>query len=294
MEDSITPVSIANAIMQDTSYANHYLLVEGVKDSKLYGKFFDKNLVRIRETFGCEKLRECKTILNKRGYENCFGIVDRDFHEILGTLPVEDDLFVVDMHDIEILMVNSSALDHILSIYTTSEKIINFETTVKKNLKELLFELSNQIGFLKLANKVHDLGLVFKPKETDGNQIAYNKFISDKLDFLGMEKMIDKIIDYSRNKSDNIKNRDYILEKYKEIAANKYDKNHLSNGHDITNILFIFLKKSVRSTNKMLFDFNSIEDSLILAYDTNEFQKTDLYRDIKNFFDSKGIDLFIK
>lgn len=76
--------------------------------------------------------------------------------------------------------------------------------------------------------------------------------------------MIDKIIDYSGNKSNNIKNKDFILEKYKEIAKDKYDRNQLSNGHDITNILFIFLKKSVRSTNKMLFDFNSIEDSLIL------------------------------
>lgn len=293
MEESITPVSIANAIMLDTSFANHYLLVEGVKDSKLYGKFFDKDQVRIKETFGCENLKKCKSILNERGFERCFGIIDRDFHEILGTLPVEDGLFVVDMHDIEVVMINSSALDHILSIYTTNEKINSFETVAKKSLQEILFDLSNHIGFLKLANKVHDLGLVFKPKDVDGPQIAYNKFISDKLEFLGVEKMIDKIIDYSRNKSNNIKNKDYILEKYNEIAKDKYDRNHLSNGHDITNILFIFLKKSVRSTNKMLFDFNSIEDSLILAYDINEFQKTDLYRDIKNYFDLKGINLFI-
>lgn len=292
MEQDITPISIANAIMQDTSYANYYLLVEGPKDSKLFKKFFNKEHVRIKETFGCNKLQECKSILEDRGYEKCIGIIDRDFYEILGTTPQKENLFIVDYHDIEVVMMNSKAFEHVVNIYTTEAKVSTFETEKGKSLLDIVFDLGNHIGYLKLANKIHDLGLVFKPKDPDGKQIAYGEFISNKLDFAGIEKMIDKVIDYSRNKSNNIKSRDEIIEKYNELAKNSYNRNHLSNGHDISNILFIFLKKTVRSSNKMLADFNSIEDSLILAYDTNEFKKTNLYREIKTFAENKGIDIF--
>ncbi|MFT4223332.1 hypothetical protein [Dysgonomonas sp.] len=292
MEKDITPVSIANSIMLDTNYSNYYVLVEGAKDSKLFQKFFNKEQVRIKETFGCDKLQECQSILEERGYERCFGIIDRDFHEILGTTPQKDNLFIVDHHDIEIVMMNSKAFEYVLNIFTTQEKIASFETAKEKSLLDIIFELGNQIGYLKLANKIHGLGLVFKPREVDGNQIAYNKFISDKLDFVGLEVMVNKIIDYSRNKSDAISSKEEIITKYNELIKNKYDRNHLSNGHDISNILFIFLKKVVRSSNRMLVDFNSIEDSLILAYDINEFQKTNLYTEIKNFADDRGIDLF--
>ena len=293
MEGDITPVSIANAIMLESSYPNYYLLVEGAKDSKLYKKFFNKEQVRIKETFGCNKLQECLDILEERGYEKCVGIIDRDFHEILNTAPVKDNLFIVDYHDIEVVMINSTAFEYVLNVYTSQEKIKEFEESKGESLLNIIFELSNRIGFLKLANKMYDLGLVFKPKSVDGKQIAYHKFISDKLDFLGIDKMIDKIIDYSCSKSSSIKSKDAIVEKYNELANNSYSRNHLSNGHDISNILFIFLKKTVRSTNKMLSDFNSIEDSLILAYDMNEFRKTNLYNEISNFAKRKGVEFFV-
>ena len=292
MTEHITPASIANAIMLDTTYSNFYALVEGVKDSKLFRKFFHKDNVRIKETFGCDKLRECKAILEQRGYLNFFGIIDRDFHEILGTTPIEDNLFIVDHHDMEVMMVNSTALDNMLSVFTTHEKISSFESTKRNSLLNIVFEIACNIGSLKLANRIYDLGLVFKPEDVNGNQIAYNKFISVNLDFLGVDIMVDKIIDYSRNKSDDIKPRDEIISRYNEVKLNNYNRSHLSNGHDISNILYIFLKKTMKCNNKMLADFNSIEDSLILAYEFEDFQMTSLYNDIEAFASRNAVQIF--
>ena len=39
MENHITPARIANSIEQDTSFGGTYLMLEGIKDLKLFKKF---------------------------------------------------------------------------------------------------------------------------------------------------------------------------------------------------------------------------------------------------------------
>ena len=47
----------------------------------------------------------------------------------------------------------------------------------------------------KLANKIYDLGLIFKPKTLDGNQIKYKDFIDDKeFIFKGRKSMINSLL----------------------------------------------------------------------------------------------------
>ncbi len=43
----------------------------------------------------------------------------------------------------------------------------------------------------------------------------------------------------------------------------------------------------------MLQDHNSIEDSLTLAYDINDFKETDLYKDIQNWSEQREIEIFL-
>ena len=57
MESEMTAVRIANSILQDSEFEGQYVLVEGVKDLRLYRKFILEDL-RVKPTFGKYKLRQ--------------------------------------------------------------------------------------------------------------------------------------------------------------------------------------------------------------------------------------------
>jgi hypothetical protein len=294
MEEKITPERIANAIMQDRTFKGYYILVEGIKDAKLYRKFVSKQNFRIKESFGCGNLLKAFEILCARGFGQKIGIIDRDFHDILNTHPQIENIFLTDFHDIEVMIFSTKSYDDVLNIYTIPEKIEKFEKKKGQTIKEIILELSTRIGKLKLADRKFQLGLVFKPDQPDGNQIKYRDFIDDNLSFLGERKMIESIINYSRNKSENLKDFETIHKKYTEMEKDIHDPFQLSNGHDISNITFILLKKQLRSTNPMLNNYRCIEDSLILAYDFDYFKTTQLYFDLKKFSEKVKLSLFTR
>jgi hypothetical protein len=293
MEEYITPDRIANAIMQDNNFKGYYLIVEGIKDSKLFQKYINHDNFRIREGFGNEKVKQALDILSERGFDRKLGIIDSDFNQILGIDEKKDGLFITDDHDIEIMIIKTKALEIVITLFCNKQKISEFERKIGMTVRDALFNLGTEIGYLKLANKIHDLGLIFKPKEADGNQIKYKNFIDEAtLKFLGDEKLVETVVNYCRNKSPNLKETPIIIESLKAQKKEKQDIYHLTNGHDLTNILYLFLKKTLASKNKMLVDTNSVEDSLILALELDDFKNTKLYKDLFEWHTKNGNILF--
>ena len=293
MEEYITADRIANAIMQDNNFKGYYLIVEGIKDTKLFQKYINHDNFKIREGFGNKNVKQALDILSERGFDRKIGIIDSDFNKILGVVEIKDGLFITDDHDIEIMIIKTKALENVLNLFCTKDKISSFEKKIGMTIRDALFNLGTEIGYLKLANRIHDLGLIFKPKVTDGNQLKYKNFIDDEtLEFLGDEKMVETVINYCRNKSPNLKEASIVIESLKEQKKFKQDIYHLNNGHDLSNILYLILKKTLGSKNKMLVDTNSVEDSLILAFEFDDFKKTTLYKDLYKWHIDNGEILF--
>ena len=293
MEEFITPERTANAILQDNNFEGHYLIVEGDKDIKLYGKFINNQNFRIKPAFGNEKVKEVLRILEERGFDKKIGIIDSDFNKILENELDIDGLFITDDHDIEVMIIKTKALENVIRIFCSEAKIRKFEKANSTTIRTALLNIGKEIGYLKLANKLHNLGLVFKPKTADGNLIKYSNFTCDKtLSFLGDVKLVDTIMNYSRVKSPSMKVKDEIVKTFNEIKAENYDLNQLVNGHDLSNLLYLLMKKALASRNKMLVNNNSVEDSLILSYEYDYFKKTELYSDLRVWADSKGLGLF--
>ncbi|KOR90376.1 DUF4435 domain-containing protein [Paenibacillus solani] len=290
MIEYITPERIANSIMQDRTFTGHYLIVEGNKDYKFYNKFVTKE-ISIKEAWGCEKVKSIINILKERNYNRAIGVIDSDFSVILEETIDCDEVFVTDFHDIEVMMLKSTALYSILDLFCSKEKMVEFFKD--KDALDILMELGVEIGLLKLANKLYNLGLVFKPEKPEGNQLKYKEFVSDKdLTFLGKDSMIRTVVNYSRNRTGKVASTEDINEKLNLLSTEMYDQAHLVNGHDLTNILFILIKKVLKSSNKMLHDYNSIEDSLILTYDYCEFVKTELFSKLYLWSRDRGINFF--
>ncbi len=294
MEEYITPERTANAIMQDTNFEGYYLIVEGKKDVKLYSKFVNENGIIVKPAFGNENVKRVLEILDERGFERRVGIIDADFRRILNLTENIQGLFITDQHDIEVMIINTSALENVLNVFCSKARIKEFEETSGLSIREALFSLGKEIGYLKFANKIFDLGLVFKPKKPDGNQIKYNCFTCEKtFSFLGKEKLIETVINYSRNRSESIVDKEQIKERYEEISQEELDLFQLVNGHDLSNFLYILMKKILKSRSRMLADFNSIEDSLILAYDYDYFKQTQLYNQLIDWSEDNNYQVLI-
>lgn len=293
MEAYITPERTANAIMQDIDFNGFYLVVEGKKDLKLFGKFINHEEFRLKPAFGNEKVKRILQILDERGFDNRIGIIDSDFNELLGLKEEIDGLFITDDHDIEVMIIKTIALNDLLSVFCSGKSISDFEKNQKDTIQNILFGLGEEIGYLKYANKLYDLGLVFKPEKVDGNHLKYKNFVCDKtLQFLGSDKLITTVINYSTNRKTELKTRGTIEEKHKEVITQDLDLNHLVNGHDLCHFLYILMKKVLKSRNKMLQDHNSVEDSLILAYDFESFKQTNLYDGLSRWAKVKAIRIF--
>ena len=293
MEQYITPERTANAIMQDSNFKGYYLIVEGKKDVKFYGKFINDNEICIKPAFGNAKVKKILELLDERGFEKKIGIIDSDFRKILNITESIGGLFITDDHDVEVMIIKTKALESVLNIYCSKSKIKEFETQSGCSIRHAILSLGKEVGYLKLANKIYNLGLVFKPINPDGNQIKYSSLVCEKtLNFLGSKQLIQTAINYSRNKSDCIVQEAIIIDKHKIISEQELDLFQLVNGHDLTNFLYVLMKKVLKSNNKMLVDYNSIEDSLILACDYSYFKETVLYNSMLKWSIDKGCSLF--
>ncbi|MDA3939080.1 MAG: DUF4435 domain-containing protein [Spirochaetia bacterium] len=293
MEEFITASRTANAIMQNTTFQGVYLLLEGKKDKQFYNRIIDSNKVKLKTTSGKENLREVIKILNSRSFKRHLGIQDADFSRLTDNDVNITNLFMTDDHDLEMMIIRTSAFDEVIQHFCDEDKIKDFTRKINTTIKAKVFELSIDVAYLKLANEEFNLGLKFKPKSINGKHLKYSKFICNKkFKSLGQNSLIETCYNYSLGKCRETQNKEIIMEKFNMEKKTQHDIYQLLNGHDVSNILFILIKHILKSTNGMLKDYNSIESSLILVYEKINFKKTDLYREIFKWASKRNITLF--
>lgn len=298
MEEYITPDRIANSIMQEGLFDGVYLLVEGAKDIKLYSRLVQKESVRLRQTHGKYKQRAVYAILTERRFDEKIAIRDADFLRIPGNVKFDDgyldNIFTTDGHDSEVMVVSSSAFNDLVSVSCSEDKLATLERKMQCDIRSLVLNLAEPIGYLRLANKKFNLGLSFKPERAGGTALKFKKFVCDKkLSFIGFDELINTVYEYSRGRGSILKSRAEIRSKLDEIMLNKYPLHEIVNGHDLAEIMAIVLKKGLQSQSGLVQDSSSIEDALALAYGPQHFSKTNLYARIKTWQASVGREILL-
>lgn len=296
MENHITPSRIANSIQQDKNFTGFNILVEGKKDIKLYRKLTCKKMSKIKVTFGKKKMREVYRILDKRGFSKVLGIRDADFIRINDDGKFDPNycssIFLTDNHDSEGMILQSEAFEDFL-LEVSQENNIDAFNKKYGNLRVFIYNLSYSLACLRLANKKYNLGLAFKPVKPNGNILKFKKFICEKkLIYLGHEKLINTVVEYSTNRGSKIESRELILEKLQEIIKLELVIEELVNGHDLAEILFIICKKGLKSRNESLKGASSVETMLRLAYSREHFQLTRLFRSLVEWQKTLNINIF--
>lgn len=285
MEKYLTPNRIANSILQKTSFKGSYLVVEGNRDFSLFRKFTNDTFCKVEIAFGGKNVIDTITELKNRGYEDVIGVLDSDFRKLENDLPILPNILLTDFHDIELMIFSSEAFETVISHYSISKKIASLKIeNENKDLREIFLNLALPLGYLKWANKQNNWGLVFKPSNPEGKSLSYSDFIPpDTLKFTSYEDMIQTVVNYTANKSKPTVTKEDALKFTKKLINSTHSLLQLCNGHDITHIICLSLRRKISNLNANAVKPEQLEKELIFAYDSRHFEQTELYRQIKKW-----------
>ncbi|MEZ8157050.1 hypothetical protein ACED66_12495 [Vibrio splendidus] len=296
MQQHITASRIANSVLQDKSNKGFFLFVEGVKDLNVYPQFINQSYVKIEPTYGKYKMREVWEILESRNFHNKIAIRDADFIRIRGNYNKDyhSHFFITDAHDSECMIVNSPTFEKVID----SALSIEHSSNIKSKFPDLKFDIKQicyQLGCLKLANKLDNLGLTFKPKNVKDKGLDFSKFIECKtFKYNSDTALIQSVINYSINKVEkgSIKNESEIRCSFDKIVNKKHPLDEVIHGHDLSQVMYLLVRKHFKYNNNLITSGDNVESLWAMSYDSSYFKDTSLYKNIYSLTNSLDIPLF--
>lgn len=282
MRRYLTSSDISNtASMLRTGFDGTILVVEGVTDSRLYSKFTNRKEVRILIAHSKDKVRtSVNELYNRRGERRVVGIIDSDLDRLKHNR-AKGPVFMTDYRDAEAMILNSEALDDVLSEYGDPTLIEEFEGKFGK-VRERVMKGAYPVGLLMYTSERNGLGLSFK-------SLDFRRFINKRnLDCDASEMVRESI--YNTN-SDRISHK-YALRLLTAEMENGYEMSEVCRGHDLVKVLLIGLRDVFGADNAKGLREGELGGALRLAYDDGVFSATQLYRDTTDWCEEIGTPLW--
>ncbi|MFM7438848.1 MAG: DUF4435 domain-containing protein, partial [Snowella sp.] len=117
MKDSLTPERESTAIrFRRSTFSGTFLLVEGSTDKVFYERFVNKNECEVitNSIPGKQRVIQVLNILENSEFKGILAIVDADFDHLEFSLYNTPNLLRTDTHDLETMLLQSSAFDKVL------------------------------------------------------------------------------------------------------------------------------------------------------------------------------------
>ncbi|MCY4549954.1 MAG: DUF4435 domain-containing protein [Defluviicoccus sp.] len=283
VQQQITGATIANEVrLEGAVHEGSFLLVEGNDDAKLLSKFCDKEKCSILVCFGRERLLDAITILEKGGFYRALAIADRDFADIIDYPEYEGVVIFSDETDMDIMIFQSPALDHVLLEFGAPDRVAAIEAEGKRP-RDLIFAAAKCIGALRLLSQERGLSLRFAEMnyhfETRGSfQINVRRTIQHIVGRSTPRPSLsdEAILCFVENHMNGIR-----------------DDRLLCNGHDCLRVLGKALKSRLGNT----IDFDSgrgskmLGSALRLAYEKDYFKRTKVCHSVRTWEEITGFNV---
>ena len=133
----IRPTSneIANEIrMRRSQFSGTFLIVEGRDDRLFMENFISQSTCKIEVAEGKQRVCDVIYVLDKDNFDGVLGLIDADFDRIEGVPDRSQNLVMPDSHDLIMMLVNSPALDRVLTEHGSRKKLETFEENVLQAL----------------------------------------------------------------------------------------------------------------------------------------------------------------
>lgn len=256
------------------------VFVEGIDDTILYEKFFNQDRVIVSQTEGVSRLTEIVGCLDRHGLENYFiAIKDSDYDRINCSLPSYDNLFLTDKHDLETTIISVAAVEMLLKEnlrYADIKKekvetqIIDGEALIVEACDMLL-----DISYIRWYNNEYDKNINFDVLKFQDVLSTYGA--------LDCKSCLKYLLDNPCNKSVNVTSED--INAFKADHGEIDDVFQLVRGHDLCEVLYILIKKNRYYRQKSNLSSDKIEMYLRSGFSKEQFRSTELYSNVKSYFD---------
>jgi len=274
MKKSITAHDVANAVrMIRTLHKDAFLVVEGDMDMRVYKNFIDPIKCKMINALNKENAINLLGILERENFMGVLVIVDSDFDFLEEDFHISKNLLLTDTHDLETMILESPALDKMLGEFGSERKIKSLSDRLNKNIREILVESGQPIGYLRWVSLKDTLSLRFEG-------LSFTGFINKETLAIDELKLVKTVKNHSQKPG---LSDEGIRTRMKELKDHTHNPWSICCGHDLVCILSIGFQKALGSHDAGKVKHDIIERSLRLAYEHSYFASTRLYRDIQGW-----------
>jgi len=252
-----------------------YILVEGDSDIRIFRKIFHPINCKIESIPGGNpKVEKATNDLLKR-YNLVFGIRDSDFIKLSGNQYPHGDVFLTDLHDIEMCLISMAEVFSSL-IFENTSIAQDKHVFIRDNIMLAISDVS----YLKWLNFKEDLQLCF-------DSSGFQDLICFDTNTVDIEKYFQRIIAKSPNaKIIDITSIKDKIEKLKEESPNPF---LLCNGHDFIKALSGYL---ISNHNAKHVSEAILSAAVRVAFTSEMWKGTNLYSQTMLWATEKGCSIY--
>ena len=270
----------AQIVQEKKTHEGGFLIVEGADDNDVFECFIDKEECSIVIAYTKENALDAAERLDSDGCGQFVCVVDADFDNINEKTYDSENIIVTEYHDLDILILCSSALEKFLEERAEPEKLEAVTKSKGTDVRSIVLEAASGLGYLRLLAKFlwerEDYDLDFKDLEFG--------FIS--LDTLSCdeEEMVGEVL---ANSNHGQVRKSELVARLKRIRnSQSYDLRQLCNGHDVMAILGISLRRMLGAFRDTETHRRYIEIDIRSAFDDRAFVSTQLFANLGRWEES--------
>lgn len=279
MRDSINANDVANSVMMlRSAFKGTIVIVEGSTDSRLYGKFLDRDTETVVAHCRQNVNNSVKELTDRKGAGDIVGIIDSDL-DLMDGIRRSPPIFQTDARDSEGMLFMSKAFDDVLFEYADKERLNDFRRRYGEP-KDAIYSACYPIGVLMRISHRDGLNLSFKDP-------PFEYFIDRRSLRCDVRRMCEHICDRSNGSwASPSRLADMIRDEP------RMDPAIACRGHDIADVFAFALREVFGGYNARNLNGNQVAGALRIAYDRDDFDRTRLYASSDAWASGKGMVLW--
>lgn len=248
------------------------LILEGITDARVLGRFIDSSSCDIEIGFGKKNVAQALDELEDEGFPGVVALIDADFDRLHGTTYRLKNLCITDLHDFDLTIFASSALDRYMAEHADMDLLKKEFKSDLRVVRDRVINASLPLAYCRFTSECRNLHLYFR-------NLKHDQFVN--LDDLSMDSdaLAAELISRSSTRCTVTDLKTYIVSE----AAKMHDPHQLANGHDVAAILGIALRKLLANRKIVQTWASEIEAGLRLAFDWEAITGTTLYRCLRDW-----------
>jgi hypothetical protein len=277
LEETEAEILVAG-IRLNIQHPNHkevIIVVEGEDDEKALKKFFNVQAVEFTCATNCSIVKDAMLIVSTdKQLKDCvIGIKDADFDHIKKISYNIANLMITDTHDMETLMLTPKVCERICW------------ETIKQEYPNLSFDAMTSLKNLSYLRYYNDKMILTGEKKSDKDGIRFKKTKIHKLIPNNQPVSVEDVLKHVKLAGNSEKTSFPDLDTMNQfIQENPIDNGDLilfTNGHDLVSAICNILHSKAKKAK----DYGKIAIAALIRahFSKEEFEKTNLYKDIDNW-----------